>query len=76
MIALVKSTATVAAFLGGSWELGVVRGSQLLIGGQQVVGPRRPAIAGPSGGTIIDGEARAAIGEILSAMRQHGLIAT
>jgi hypothetical protein len=32
-------------------------------------------IASPSGGTTVDAEARAAIEEILSALRQHGLIA-
>jgi len=58
----------------GAWEMGVVRGSSLVIDGEQVVGERLGAIASPTGGTIIDGEARETINEILSAMQQHGLI--
>ena len=33
-----------------------------------------PAIAAPSGGATVDSESRATIGQILSALRQHGLI--
>jgi hypothetical protein len=40
------------------------------------VRPRADAIPSPSGGTTIDGEARAAIDQILATMRQHGLIDT
>src|SRR5690242_2174 len=49
---------------------------KLVIGGQQVVGSRTSAIASPSGGTIIDTEARATIDQILTALRGHGLIDT
>jgi hypothetical protein len=34
------------------------------------------AISNPAGGTIVDGEARAAINALLAAVRAHGLIAT
>ena len=34
-----------------------------------------PAVAAPAGGTTVDAEARASIAAILSALRQHGLIA-
>jgi len=40
------------------------------------VGARAAAIDSPAGGTVVDLEARSAISAILSAMRQHGLIAT
>ena len=53
-----------------------MRGSSLVIGGVQVVGSRASAIAAPTGGTTVDGEGRAAIDQILSALREHGLIAT
>ena len=74
--AWVKSTATFAAYRSGAWEVGAVRASQLLIGGQQVVGARAAAVADASGGTTIDSQARSAIAAILAAMRGHGLIAT
>jgi Protein of unknown function (DUF2793) len=70
----VRSTGVWAVFRGGAWELGELRGSSLLIGGQQVVGSRAAAIASASGGTTVDSEARAAIDQILAALRQHGLI--
>jgi hypothetical protein len=71
---IVRSTATEAAYRDGAWELGAVRGSALLIGGEQVVGARMAAIASPAGGAVIDAEARAALDAILGAMRAHGLI--
>ena len=63
-------------YRSGAWEFGVLRGSSILIGGQQVVGARVAAIASPAGGTTIDSEARAAIAAALGALRQHGLIET
>jgi hypothetical protein len=59
----------------GGWELGILRGSALFVDGQQVIGPRSGAIASPSGGAVVDSEARAAIDDILNTLRQHGLIA-
>lgn len=70
-----KSTSTWAAYHSAAWELGAMRASQLMIGGQQVVGPRSGAIADAAAGSNVDAEARAAISAILAAMRQHGLIA-
>lgn len=58
------------------WTSGTVAAGALAIGGQQVVGTRRPAIADPSGGATVDAEARAGLASVLAAMRQHGLIAT
>jgi hypothetical protein len=49
-------------------------GSALLLDGVQVVGARASAIASPVGGTTVDSEARATIGQLLDALRQHGLI--
>ena len=74
MSAYVRSSSTWALFRGGDWELGFVRGSSLVLGGQQVVGTRLPPVATPSGGATTDVEARAAIAQILAALRQHGLI--
>jgi hypothetical protein len=64
-----------ARFEDGGWTIGVARAARVEIGGVQVLGPRQPAIAEPGGGTVIDAEARAAIGAILAALHTHGLIA-
>ena len=74
MAAYVVSDSVWATYRAGAWELGSIRGSSLIIGGQQVVGSRRAAIASPAGGATVDSQARSAIDQILSAMRQHGLI--
>jgi hypothetical protein len=76
LTAYIRSTATWGAYRAGAWENGQVRGSSLVLAGQQVVGSRVGAIASPVGGATVDNEARSAIGEILGAMRQHGLIET
>ena len=44
--------------------------------GQQVVGGRAAAISAPSGGAVVDADARAVIGQILTMLRLHGLIET
>ncbi len=74
MTAYVRSTSVWAVYRSSAWELGVLRGSGLNIGGQQVVGARGTAIAAPAGGTTVDVEGRAAISAILAALRLHGLI--
>ncbi len=57
---------------GTSWRA-VVRTGAIEIGGEQVLGPRRPAIPTPSGGTVIDVEARAAVAAIIATFMSHGL---
>lgn len=64
-----------ARFASGGWLVGVAQAARLEIGGVQVVGAQQPAIAGPSGGAMIDAEARGAITAILAALHTHGLIA-
>jgi hypothetical protein len=72
----VRSLGTCAAFRLGTWELGKLRGSSIVIGGDQVIGHRGAAIADPAGGGVVDSEARMAISQVLAALRQHGLIET
>jgi len=76
LVAFVKSTAVWALFRSGAWETGSVRGASLVLAGQQVVGSRAAAIAAPFGGATVDAESRTAVGQILTALRQHGLIDT
>lgn len=75
MAALVKSSGLLAAYGSQGWETGAVRAQRLLIDGVQVVGSRGAAIGDPAGGTAVDAEARAAVVQILTALRTHGLIA-
>jgi hypothetical protein len=71
-----RASGTSATFRNGAWEVGVLRAGSLLIDDEQVVGSRGAAIDSPSGGAVVDTEGRLAIEAILTAMRQHGLIAT
>lgn len=59
----------------GVWTTGEARAARLVIGGEQLVGPRQPAVAAPSGGAAVDAEARTAIAAILDRLKAHGLIA-
>ncbi len=70
----VKSNGQHAEYRSGVWEIGSVHASSIVIDGAQILGAQAAPIASPSGGSTIDSEARGAIGAILAAMRQHGLI--
>jgi hypothetical protein len=48
--------------------------SGIVVGGERVVGARQPAVPSPSGGTVIDVEARAALAALTAALMSHGLI--
>jgi len=58
---------------GTGWSEGTLPVSALLIDGLQVVGPRLPEVASPSGGSVIDAEARAAIAALIATLKSHGL---
>jgi hypothetical protein len=74
MSAYVRTNGSTALYHDGSWEIGTLKGSQLMVGGLKVVSARGAAIADPAPGATVDAEARTTIGEILAALRQHGLI--
>jgi hypothetical protein len=59
---------------GSGWSDGSLPAAALVIAGQQVVGPRLADVPSPSGGTIIDAEARAAIDALIATLKSHGLI--
>ena len=62
------------SWTGAGWTDGEWSVSALVIDGQQVVGSRLETVPSPSGGTIIDAEARAAVDAVIVALRTHGLI--
>lgn len=64
-----------ASYAGGQWRTGSLAGRRVEVGGVQVVGGRAAAITSPSGGAVVDAEARTALAAILAALRTHGLIA-
>lgn len=74
LTAFVVSSGASAVYRSGTWVIGDLSGSQVIIAGVKVIGARGAAIAAPAGGASVDVEARAAIGQILAAMRAHGLI--
>ena len=74
MIVWNTDTGYVMHWSGSAWSNGEWPVFALTIGGQQVVGARLEAVPSPSGGTIIDAEARAAVDAVIVALRTHGLI--
>ena len=69
-----KAAGVPLQFDGESWRAGLWACAGLEVDGVQVVGARQPAVPSPSGGTIIDSEARTAIAAITAALMSHGLI--
>jgi hypothetical protein len=56
------------------WAVGLSRAAQVVVGGVQVLGSRGAPVAAPSGGSVIDAEARAALAAILDRLVAHGLM--
>lgn len=63
-----------ARWTGSIWEVGILAGTAVKIGGQQVVGAQQAAISDATGGSTQDAEARSALNSLLAACRAHGLI--
>ena len=74
MAAWIAADGLMARHVGGSWHVGRLTAAQLVIDGEQVVGPREPGIEEPDGGGVVDIEARVAVEAILATLRAHGLI--
>ena len=72
--AWVKTAGLWFHWTGSAWNGGEVAAAAVRIGGQQVVSARQPGVPSPSGGTVIDAEARAAIAALTAALMSHGLI--
>lgn len=72
----IRSLELTATFVNGAWETGWLKASRLIIGSDQVVGSRAAAIADPTGGTVVDAEARSSLASVLAALRTHGLISS
>ncbi len=62
-------------FNNGAWEFGKVHATSVVVSGRKVLGEQAGPIPDPSAGTVIDQQARLAIGQILGALRHHGLVA-
>ncbi|UVO51438.1 DUF2793 domain-containing protein [Sphingomonas sp. SUN019] len=63
-------------FAAGAWRAGDVPVARLLVDGVQVVGAQQPAVPPPTGGATVDAEARAAVALMLTALIEHGLLAS
>jgi Protein of unknown function (DUF2793) len=55
------------------WVVGATTATSVSVGGQQVVGARVARVFGPTGGTTIDTQARAAIAALIAGLETHGL---
>lgn len=72
----IRGSGESACYRAGEWHIGVVHASEIKVAGERVVSTQKAGIADPQGGSVVDGESRAAIGAILTALRHHGLIAS
>lgn len=61
-------------FAGATEELAVTNAGAIKIQGTQVVTTRQAAVTAPTGGAVIDPEARTAINDLIARLQAHGLI--
>ena len=73
MLAWNKAGGFWSYWTGTGWSAGELPTAGISIGGKLVVGERQPAVPSPSGGTVIDVEARAAVEAIIATLKSHGL---
>jgi hypothetical protein len=71
----VKDQQLWALYDGASWDVGTVRASTVSVLGEQVLGGRGAAVGAPTGGSVVDTEARTAIAAVIDRLVAHGLIA-
>lgn len=69
-----KSAGLARIRIADEWSDGTLPVAALTIAGDQVVGPRLSTIADPTGGAIVDTQARAAVAAVIVALKSHGLI--
>jgi len=60
----------------GAWETGVLRVREVRVGDHKMLSEQQPPISVPAGGSVADLEARAAVSQIVAALRAHGLISS
>lgn len=70
----VADAAVLAVFGGGKWNTDFLPVGGLSIGNANMFGAARINVPEPFGGTMIDIEARAAIGQLISYLRAQGLL--
>jgi len=58
------------------WTIGAARAARVMVNDLQVLGAREAAVMPPTGGSVVDAEARSAITAILDRLIAHGLIDT
>jgi len=61
---------------GSAWRDDAIRADGFYVANIRVVGAQQGAILAPSGGAVIDSQARAAVVAILTALQTHGLLAS
>jgi len=70
-----RADALFVHFDGSNWIIGEIIAAKIVIGGVQVVGSQQPSVVAPTGGAVVDSEARNAIAAVIAVLKSHGLTA-
>lgn len=70
-----RASGQIVIYRNAGWETGIVRAREVSIDGLTILRERQPAIADPTGGSVVDSECREAVAAMLGTLRNHGLIA-
>ncbi len=71
-----RGTGRTWRYASGQWSLGVAHVAEVRVSGVKVLGAQQLPVANIAGGSVVDIEARNALGQVLAALRNHGLISS
>lgn len=74
MLVFVEDEGVVGVFTGSGWAVDSLPVGGIEVGGAQMFAAARADVAAPTGGSVVDAEARAALAALLAYLRTQGIL--